>query len=186
MLGEGTAGTGRVSPIPCPPRALSVKRPWRWAFNLPESVAKRVENRPHGTDYRGPVALHCSDGLTYAEWRKAKLFVDQVRKRLDVPPLPAMEELPPGGVIFAVARIAGVWTYSSDPTVSGSFGPWGIGPVYIELADYIPVAPVPAKGALGLWHVARCLACGVIGPRRKRCRCGACEWADPPGLGRMG
>ena len=50
------------------------------------------------------------------------------------------------GAVIATARIARVLEHSDSP--------WWIGPLALELEDVRPlVAPIPAKGALGYWHL---------------------------------
>lgn len=154
-----------MSTIPLPEYGMSVLPTVRWMFEH----GKDVENRKRWHyKHRGPIALCTSQRMTFAQWCTHKLYVDTVRKRLPgLPPLPPLDALPMGGVIFAVATLADVWS-----GVCAS--PWGSGPVYIALKDYTPIEPTPVVGAQGLFRLSGCCGHTRIGLIQQG-RCSLCH-----------
>lgn len=123
-----------------PLRAISIRQPWTWAI---VHAGKSVENRDWrptnpGVRFRGPVCLHASAGITRAEYRHARDFIE--RLGFSVPP---MEMLDRGGII-GVANISNV--------VTSHVSPWFFGPIALVLDDVRPVAFIPVKGALGFFN----------------------------------
>src|SRR5688572_4676832 len=53
-------------------KALSLRQPWAWAV---VHGGKRVENRGWTTDYRGPLLIHASTGMTRGEYEDAVAFM---------------------------------------------------------------------------------------------------------------
>lgn len=105
MSAEGDA-YARVQPL----RALSVRQPWAWAIL---HAGKRVENRSQRTHIRGDFLLHAAKGCTAKEYAAAARWMAErglvqvagVRSKqawipgCDPPILPALEELPRGGIV---------------------------------------------------------------------------------------
>ena len=132
-------------------RALTVRQPWAWAIIY---SGKDVENRSRtiAGDYRGPVAIHA--GLTddttplasWATWAWRDWWA---------------ESGTPGGQrghIIGVVDLVDVHHHTSCPTNH----PDALWPLcsrwahhegyHLVLANPRPlVAPIPAKGRLGLW-----------------------------------
>lgn len=121
--------------------ALSVRQPWPWAmFFIPDEL-KDVENRTRPTNYRGPLAIHASQGMTGVEYRAASQFIFE---RADAwPPMPSVLTY---GAIVGVVDLVDVVTESDSR--------WFVGPYGLVLANPRPLSePVPCKGQLGLWPV---------------------------------
>jgi len=120
-------------------RALTLIRPWDQAI---VRGSKRIENRswrPWDSIIGKVIAIHA--GQKYdpkaAEWMRDELLFD-APDRHDYP----------AGVIVGLARITGCIETSDDP--------WFVGPFGWTLDDVAALsAPVPCRGAQGLWHVPK-------------------------------
>jgi hypothetical protein len=119
-------------------KALSIKQPWAW---LIVNGHKDVENRDWQTKYRGPVLIHASKGMTFAEYEDASLFARRCRCRVAVPP---REELQRGGIVGQAEIV---------DCVSGSDSPWFVGDYAFVLRNAKPLPFVPYRGALGFFDV---------------------------------
>lgn len=126
-----------------PQFALSVRQPWAWYIL---HAGKDIENRSWGTRMRGPIALHASSGLTRAEFADClETTVHAISERRPFPPgstLPAIEELPRGGIVGVVEIV---------DSVQHSDSPWFFGKHGFRLANPRPDEFVPVKGALGFF-----------------------------------
>lgn len=124
-------------------KAISVRNPWAWAILY---AGKRIENRPRTWYYRGPVLLHASGGMTEKEYRA---FADFYEYEINEgppypPPLPAMADLPRGGIVGRAEIV---------DCVTASDSPWFFGPFGLVLDKVKPLPFVACKGALGLFEV---------------------------------
>lgn len=134
-------------------RALSVRQPWAWALLF---AGKDIENRGGPSWARMPlprpdewIALHASAGCTADEYRAVRWAMGttgDIGSRLATPigPVPALAELPRGGVVGRL-RIA--------ERVTASESPWWEGPIGLRVAAAESVPFVRCAGALGLFRV---------------------------------
>lgn len=127
-------------------RALTLIQPWA---TLVARYGKDVENRswaPPAWMIGRAVAVHAGTRWDAVGWHSAVLTYGAQ--------LPAYDpERYPGGVVVAVATIAGVCRPSHPVTPCGC-GRWAVlaGQVHWRLAEVCPLPePVPCKGALGIW-----------------------------------
>lgn len=149
-------------------KALSLTQPWA---TLVAIGAKRIETRSWYTSYRGPLAIHASNG--YPRWAMSVCLEEPFRTALhDVPgPLaPAACR----GLIVATCRLVDCRLIvetdlartvntnrrmlpPSEP--ERSFGDYAAGR-YAWILDNVQALtePIPAKGKLGLWEWAECHA----------------------------
>jgi hypothetical protein len=123
-----------------PPLALSVRQPWAWAIL---HAGKEIENRSWGAIRSGGMApgricLHAATGMTAREydWGAWRLQGHGVRA-------PRPDELVRGAIIGTVEVTA---------IVDRSDSPWFGGPAGLVLARPQPIAPIPARGALGYFR----------------------------------
>lgn len=135
-------------------RALTLTQPWA---SLVALGLKRVETRSWSTNYRGTLAIHAAKGMP----PYAREFASEERA---IGRLPAVI---PRGAIVAVARLTGV-VPTDDAALEVSalerrFGDYGPGR-YAWFIDDVRIlgAPVPCRGALGLWAVPE----GLLGGHR--------------------
>lgn len=126
-------------------RALTVQQPWAWAIihaGPPKDVENRTRNVAGG--YRGPVAIHA--GLAKPEKHNLASLAHRAAHGTEAP-----TELVFGAFIGVVDLVA-VHEAVGEYAVCCS-SRWGEPHVmHLELANPRPlVAPVPARGRLGLW-----------------------------------
>lgn len=128
-------------------KALTLTQPWA---TLVISGAKRIETRSWPTAYRGRIAIHAAKGMP--RWAREACYEIYFARALDDR---HWDELPRGCVIGTVDIIDCRPTESFDDVIMpaeremGDFAPGRFGWV---LANPIPITPVPAGGALGLWE----------------------------------
>lgn len=129
-------------PIPdtLPEVALSIRQPWAWAIL---NAGKTIENRVWRTTRRGPIALHASKGMTFAEYRDCLDTLAIIRPDLD---LPGIDELPRGGIVGTAEIVDCVWRSDS---------PWFFGPFGMVLANVRPVPFLEVRGDLGFFKWRR-------------------------------
>ncbi|NOU05349.1 MAG: hypothetical protein HOO99_04120 [Hyphomicrobiaceae bacterium] len=131
--------------------ALSVRQPWAWAII---HAGKNVENRDWvrtnpGMTYRGPVAIHASQGMTRAEYDEAAAFMASIGVTC-----PPAIELQRGGIIGSVI-VQDIVRNRDMPGGDGNkFSPWFFGPVGLLLRKPVACEFVLAKGALGFFKWA--------------------------------
>lgn len=118
-------------------RALTLHQPWATVI---AHHGKRLENRPwkpFASIIGKRIALHAGKVFdpTVAMFCKDRLGITL---RSDVPT----------GAIVAIATVQGFVT-----GIHGHKSEWYFGPYAWELADVIPIDPVPCKGAQGLWSL---------------------------------
>lgn len=119
---------------------ISIRQPWAW---LIVHGPKRVENRTWRTNYRGPILIHASSGLTRAEYESAVQFM---ASRQILPAfLPRPEELERGGIIGR-AEVIDCISESSDP--------WFMGPHGHVLSNVQPLEFRKLKASLGYFKQA--------------------------------
>lgn len=126
-------------------RALSVHQPWAW---LIVHGHKDVENRDWGCSYRGPLLIHAGKTLTRKYHRECQAML---RDRFGIA-LPALEELPRGGVV-GVATLVDVVRESTSPWFEGADGGGEGGGLGWVLRDARPLPFHPCAGALGFFNV---------------------------------
>lgn len=143
-------------------RALSLWRPWPWAFiNGPEERRKRIENRsltPPKWMIGQYLALHSAQ-----RWDAEAIPLIEEQLGVDVPP----KEEHPAGVIFAVAKLVRVIAFDLDADVQEvpyDQQGWFFGPFGWLLDDVTRIDPVECKGRQGLWT----LPAGVLVAVRER------------------
>lgn len=133
-----------------PLKALTLSQPWA---ALVAVGAKQLETRSWRTHYRGPLAIHAARGFPATARRYCE--VEPIRDRLQ-----ATGKWPPEslrrGCIVAVCRLvecALIAPSTVPPEPERSFGDYAPGRWAWVLDDVRPLqAPVPARGALGLWE----------------------------------
>jgi hypothetical protein len=136
-------------------RLLTVRQPWAEAIARAEAdpTAKLVENRSRGFPkrYRGLVGIHAGQAEARNGW------LDYRVRELQPRPHPMEAAY---GAVIALADLADVHP------ATGCCQPWGedsyqpnnpedrpVGQVtHLVLDRVVRIRPVPAKGALGLWH----------------------------------
>lgn len=118
--------------------AVTLRQPWAWAI---AHCGKRIENRtwsPRHSLIGQRIAIHAGKSMDEDGFRWL-----YKRKLITVPFPPAAHVR---GAIVAVATYQGAVRQSDDP--------WFFGPVGWVLSDVVSLlAPVPCRGALGLWIV---------------------------------
>jgi hypothetical protein len=150
-------------------KAISITQPWA---TLIAQGAKRIETRSWKTSYRGPLAIHASKGLPgwVADVVRSNPQFAAALGNLFEPRGRVLGDLPRGCIIatcqlFSVEPIganAVGWDWISArrrrysypiTDAERAFGDYTPGRYAWLLADVQPLdAPVPAKGALGLWE----------------------------------
>ena len=151
-----------------PLRALSVMQPWCWGL---VKGLKPPENRtwaPPAGAFGGRVALHASQKVD----RGGLASFAAILRRPDLAGRLAgavrLNDMPLGALTGS-ARLAGAVRVEEQGgalravEVRGDLSPeqvrlvlespWSVGPWCWLFADALEVAPIPAKGALGLWRV---------------------------------
>ena len=118
-----------------PQMALSIRQPWAWAIL---HAGKDIENRSWQTDFRGPVCIHASAGMTKREYLEFEGLYGLDHRWT----IPEPADLPRGGIV-GTARIVDCVARHPSPWF---FGRWGF-----VLADARPVDLIPVKGCLGFF-----------------------------------
>lgn len=123
-------------------KALSIRQPWAWLITM---GYKPVENRTWETFYRGPVAIHASQGMTRDEYDQCAAFLRShpAMRHID---LPKPEDLQRGGIVDK-ANLVGCTRVHESPFFVGPFGH--------VLQDAEPVTFQPCRGALGYFRLPR-------------------------------
>lgn len=131
-------------------KALSLLQPWA---QLVAIGAKEYETRSWATDYRGPLAIHASKGFS-KENRELCLEwpFDEALLKAGIGCPGAL----PRGLVIATCVLVGCYRINKpNPRISPeeqSFGNWKVGRFAWRLQDVKLIAPVEAKGRLGLWE----------------------------------
>ena len=127
--------------------ALSIRQPWIWAIL---ECGKTVENREWSTNYRGPILLHASQGMTLREYYDfhndvfcgSAPFSYEVLIRHNT--MPEAKELLRGGIVGSADLV---------DCVTESASPWFFGPYGFVLENVRPLPFLPYKGRLGFFNV---------------------------------
>jgi len=119
--------------------AITIKQPWAWAI---AAGHKTVENRTWQTKFRGPIYIHAGGALTSGD------NVAQCERLLAQHgiAMPAIATLTRGALI-ATAELVDCGRFDD---------PWGE-PLgwHFRLANIVALdAPIPVRGALGIWRVS--------------------------------
>lgn len=123
-------------------KVLSIRQPWAW---LIVQGFKPVENRSWETLWRGPVAIHASQGMTRAEYEECSEFLwTRPALRHISPALPAPDEFFRGGIVGKANLVACTRAHES-PFFTGPFGH------VLQGAEPVPFQP--CKGALGYFKL---------------------------------
>ncbi len=129
--------------------AISIRQPWAWCII---HAGKDIENRSWYSKFRGPFAVHASQGMTKSEYEDCLAWTRHVNVHRPLPEglvMPAFKDLPRGGIV-------GVATVTD--CVSDSDSPWFMGRFGFVLSKAQPVDFIPVKGELGFFDWRRKLA----------------------------
>lgn len=119
-------------------RALSVRQPWAWLILF---GGKDIENRTWRNARVGHTLIHAAKGMTLLEYEQASEFAADVAPNVV---LPALKDLPRGGVVGSVTIVG---------CVGRSASRWFVGPYGFELEDARPLPFVPYRGELGFFEI---------------------------------
>lgn len=124
------------------PIALSIRQPWAW---LIIHGGKDIENRNWLTRFRGRLLVHASKGMKTEDYHQcARFLASDSRIAHLIKSLPAMKDLPRGGIVGSIDVIDCV-TESNSPWFVGDYGFVLRKP---KLEQFFPV-----KGSLGFFRV---------------------------------
>jgi len=127
-----------------PKLALSVRQPWAWAIiyaSPPKDIENRDWRKPNpGLDFRGPVCIHASSGMTRDEYEDAGETINDITKA----EVPLARDLARGAIIGVVDVVDVVRASLADRL---SVSPWFFGPVGLVLRNARAVAPIPCRSA---------------------------------------
>ena len=146
-------------------KTITLTQPWA---TLVAIGAKSIETRTWGTRYRGPLAIHAAKGTKLPDGRsiadfcldepfRSALFADGVRQ------LVPGQDLPLGAVVATCRLVDCIRLYTDRQrgdilarwggAHESQFGDFTFNRYAWVLADVVRLpAPVPARGALGLWE----------------------------------
>ena len=148
----------------CAVKALSIRQPWLFAIM---HLGKRLENRSWYCHHRGPILLHASKWWQADEIRDtvldlATLSEVQVYMRANPRPPCTLQQLgATGGHLLAVADV--VDCLRPGATVPEGQAHWYMGEFALVLDNVRPLkAPVPCRGALGLFDVPDALVAAFL------------------------
>jgi hypothetical protein len=96
-------------------KTLSIRQPWAW---LVVNGWKNIENCERRFSHRGPLLIHAAAWMTPADYEACRIFVDGICDDLA---LPAMEELPRGGIVGEVV-VCDCGDQHNSPWFSGTHG----------------------------------------------------------------
>lgn len=131
-------------------KALTIHAPWAPLIAICE---KKYETRSWKTNYRGPIAIHCSRSMGYLYLCNERLFMDVLRRHdFEIEDINEMR-----GHVIAVAELTDCIEVPSLPlTIPGqeiAFGDWRSGRFAWKLANVKKLeTPIPAVGKQGLWN----------------------------------
>jgi hypothetical protein len=134
-------------------KALSIRQPWCWAILV---AGKRIENRTWPTNYRGPLLIHASGGMTRQEYEDFCTFYIHrfPRRRLQTYPMvPNFGDLERGGIVGQCDLIKVLPPYDDGDDGIGS--PWRDPRQYGFVLDNVKSLPFqPARGQQGFFNIA--------------------------------
>ncbi len=124
-------------------KCITVRYPWPWAmFELPEELAKDVENRSRNSSYRGPLAIHVS---LFHKWHDIETDLTIVALRAPGIAMPTRKRLECSlGCIVGMVDV--VDCVQDSPSRWANPGMW-----HRVLRNRRKVRPVPIIGRLGLF-----------------------------------
>lgn len=120
-------------------KAISIRQPWAW---LIVNGFKDIENRSWRTNYRGPVLIHASQGMTRSEYNNAVSYAAEIDRRLPYL-IPSFEKIERGGIV-GVANVASCVDWHASP--------WYMGEKGFVLNDAKPLPFYPMKGKLSFFE----------------------------------
>ena len=115
-------------------KALSIRQPWAW---LIVNGHKHIENRSWRTNFRGPVLIHASKGMTKDEYIGAYVLAEE--QGIILPDFNALER---GGIVGKAILL---------DCISVSYSPWFFGPFGFVMENQKPLPFQPCKGELGFF-----------------------------------
>lgn len=137
---------------PAEMRALSLTQPWA---SLVAHGEKTWETRSWSTKHRGPIAIHASAGFPVAA--QQLVHEEPFADALNSHGYCLAEDLPRGAIVAVATLVAILPTRACGGLSSNrewAFGDFSPGRWAWLLAWAKPLsAPIPCKGALGLWTV---------------------------------
>lgn len=123
-------------------KALSIRQPWAW---LIVQGHKPLENRTWSTNFRGPMLIHASQGMTQQEYEDVHRFLlSKERLQHLAAIIPAPASLERGGIVGSAELTA---------CVSESDSPWYMGAYGFMLRNARPLPFRPYRGALQFFEV---------------------------------
>jgi hypothetical protein len=132
-------------------KALTLTQPWA---TLVAIGAKAVETRSWSTSHRGDLAIHAAKG--FPAWARRLCWQGPFAHALIGAGYTTWQELPVGEVVAEVQLVDVVPTISIRFRLSEqelAFGDYGDGRFAWVLKEPVRQdAPVPVRGALGLWE----------------------------------
>jgi len=140
-------------------RALSYTRPWA---ELVVGGFKDIENRPWTTDYRGRVLVHAAKSWDHEALDFAEIVEAQLGRNLGVRDVPRAAADHPTGILGTV-ELLDICSVTIDPRRSCRCSPWAVdGQHHWQLGNFRRfAAPIPCRGALGLWRVPADIAAAI-------------------------
>lgn len=155
-------------------KALTLTQPWA---SLVACGAKKVETRSWGTSYRGPLAIHAAKGFPAA----ARVFA----RTLHAEGIIDKWESLPVGMIVATCRLHDVLREDGSilwPGQEQRFGDLSLGRYAWILHEIEPIAPLPARGSLGLWEWAGAFPAERLLPSPALIACPSCNGTGQRGI----
>lgn len=126
-------------------KALTLTQPWATAIVEGRKV---VETRSWSASYRGTILIHAAKG-----WRRDDMRYAVELHRRGVLATPARDL--PRGAIVARARLVAIYRVEDIAAIDlleRELGDYSPGRFAWQLEDVEPIAPIPWRGALGLWE----------------------------------
>lgn len=131
-------------------KALSIRQPWAW---LIVNGHKDIENRTWSTNYRGPVLIHASKGMTWDEYAGAIVSARYATRGEDFArAMPNFKDIERGGIVGVANLVDCVRSINRS-------SPWHMHDQFgFKLVDARPLPFTPCKGALGFFETGLDLA----------------------------
>lgn len=138
-------------------KVLSLSQPWA---TLVAIGAKTIETRSWPTRYRGPLAIHAAKG--FPAWAKEYCrdsdFIDALELAYPDTHIDHIIKALPLGAIVATCTLDDCFLFAHESVAAigepeRSFGNYDFGRYGFRLGNIRQLdAPIPARGALGLWN----------------------------------
>lgn len=130
-------------------KALTLTQPWATLVDL---GFKTYETRSWSTAYRGEIAIHSAKG--FPKWAKELFYTEPFLKCLVSGGYTSPAQLPLGKILCKV-YLAEVFKTEIATWQVGeyerAFGDYSKGRYAFQLQNRLRIAPVDARGSLGLW-----------------------------------